>query len=132
MPSPWRDVGAPVAPPILRRVEPSGSGAGDHEESSKAGVAARPGRSRTVGTRATMAIVPVSQCGHRDRSTPVRACNGSPVVRVGRALWAETEAAPGTRWREDLGRGLRTQFLAWGMVVSAFTWIVRLASGTVR
>jgi len=51
-----------------------GSGAGDHEESSKAGVAATTGRSRTVGTRATMAIVPVSQCGHRDRSTPVRAC----------------------------------------------------------
>jgi len=36
-----------------------GSGAGDHEESSKAGVAATPGRSRTVGTRSTMAIVPV-------------------------------------------------------------------------
>jgi hypothetical protein len=51
-----------------------GNGAGDHEESSKAGVEPTTGRSRTVGTRATMAIVPVSQCGHRDRSTPVRAC----------------------------------------------------------
>ena len=36
-----------------------GNGAGDHEESSKAGVEPRTGRSRTVGTRATMAIVPV-------------------------------------------------------------------------
>ena len=36
-----------------------GSGAGDHEESSKAGVEPTTGRSRTVGTRATMAIVPV-------------------------------------------------------------------------
>jgi hypothetical protein len=34
-------------------------GAGDHEESSKAGVAATTGRSPTVGTRATMAMVPV-------------------------------------------------------------------------
>jgi hypothetical protein len=51
-----------------------GRGAGDHEESSKAGVECITGRSRTMGTRVTMAIVPVSQCGHRDRSTPVRAC----------------------------------------------------------
>ena len=36
-----------------------GNGAGNHEESSKAGVEAATGRSRTVGTRATMAIVPV-------------------------------------------------------------------------
>ena len=36
-----------------------GNGAGDHEESSKAGVEPTTGRSRTVATRATMAIVPV-------------------------------------------------------------------------
>jgi hypothetical protein len=36
-----------------------GSGARDHEESSKVGIEATTGRSRTVGTRATMAIVPV-------------------------------------------------------------------------
>jgi len=36
-----------------------GSGAGDHEESSKAGVECITGRSGTRGTRATMAIVPV-------------------------------------------------------------------------
>jgi hypothetical protein len=36
-----------------------GSGAGDHEESSKAGVGPTTGRSRAVGTRARMTIVPV-------------------------------------------------------------------------
>jgi hypothetical protein len=36
-----------------------GSGAGDHEESSKAGVGPPTGRSRAVGTRARMTIVPV-------------------------------------------------------------------------
>ena len=36
-----------------------GSGAGDHEEFSKAGVGPTTGRSRAVGTRARMTIVPV-------------------------------------------------------------------------
>jgi len=36
-----------------------GSGAGDHEESSKAGVEPTTGPFRAVGTRATMTIVPV-------------------------------------------------------------------------
>ena len=36
-----------------------GHGVDDHEESSKAGVEPPTGRSRTVGTRATMAMVPV-------------------------------------------------------------------------
>ena len=42
-----------------RRGGAGGSGAGDHEESSKAGVEPTTGRARTVGTRATMAIVPM-------------------------------------------------------------------------
>ena len=42
-----------------RRGGAGGSGAGDHEESSKAGVEPRIGRARVVGTRATMVIVPV-------------------------------------------------------------------------
>jgi hypothetical protein len=52
------------------------------------------------------------------------------VALVGWALWAGTEAALGRRWHDDLGRGLRNQFLGWGMAVSAYTWIARLASGT--